>query len=66
MSFNPVIAAIKTRIRIDHLRRRAILAVKNVKIAIYIRLQRQPDAISVMKLARGFDPNAAAIGIAHE
>ncbi len=66
MRFNPVFAAIETRIGVNHFGRAVAFGMKDVKVTIDVGLERNAHAIAVMKLAIRFDAHAPAVGAAHE
>src|ERR1051326_6559812 len=64
MSGDPVVTTFQSRIRKDHFGRAVAFGMKDIEIAVDIRLERNANAIAVMKFAGWFDAQGAAVHVA--
>ena len=64
MRGDPVVATFQPRVRKDHFRRAIAFSVKDVEIAVDVWLERDTNAIAVMKFARRLDSHGATVHIA--
>src|SRR5947207_1689124 len=64
MRGDPVVATFQSRIRKNHFGRAVAFGVKDVEIAVDVRLERNANPIAVMKFARRLDSHGATVHIA--